>query len=126
MCNSLIHHLYIVLCVHHPKSSSGIINPHFILLYPLLLPPPTPPFPSGNHHTVVCGYEDIFSLIPSSFSPSHPTLLLSDSCQSVFCIYETLNRQTIPSETEAVVKKVPTTKKSPGLDDFTGKQYEKN
>ena len=51
--NSTIHHLYIILCVHHPESSlhpSPFIPPYS------LLPPPSP-FPTGNHNTVVCVYE---------------------------------------------------------------------
>ena len=41
----------------------------FIPLCPLV--PPTP-FPSDNHRTVVCVYEDFFCLIPSHFPPSPP------------------------------------------------------
>ena len=43
VCNSIIRHLYIVLCAHHPKSS--LLPSPFIPLYPFL-PPPTL-FPSG-------------------------------------------------------------------------------
>ena len=39
MYNSITHHLYIVSCIHHPKSS---LPSSFILLYPLLPPPPLP------------------------------------------------------------------------------------
>ena len=48
--SSVTHHLYIALCVHHPKSGllPSPVNP---------LLPPSPPFPSGNHRTVVCVYE---------------------------------------------------------------------
>ena len=35
--NSIIHHPYIVLCVHHPKAS--ILTSPFNSLNPLLLPP---------------------------------------------------------------------------------------
>ena len=48
--NSTIHHVYIVLCVHHPKSS--LLPSPFNLPLPLL-PPPTA-LSSDNHHTVVC------------------------------------------------------------------------
>ena len=49
--NSIIHHLYSILCIYHPKSS---------LLHHHLSPPVSssilspPLFPSGNHHIVVC------------------------------------------------------------------------
>ena len=46
--DSTIHHLYIVLCAHHPKSS--LLPSPFTLLYPPLHPPT--PFPSGNHQIV--------------------------------------------------------------------------
>ena len=39
--NFITHHLYVVLCVHHPRSS--LLPSPFILLYPL--PPPPPPSP---------------------------------------------------------------------------------
>ena len=51
MYNSITHHLYFLLWVHHPKSS--LLPSPFIPPYPLL-PPPTLPFLSGNHHAVVC------------------------------------------------------------------------
>ena len=49
-----------------------ILRYHLSQLYPLL--PPATPFPSGNHHTVVCVSERffgfVFCLILSPFSPS--------------------------------------------------------
>ena len=48
MYSSIILILYIVLCVHHPKSNP---SPYIWPLY-LLLPSPNP-IPSGNHHTIV-------------------------------------------------------------------------
>ena len=52
------------------------------------LAPPSSPFPSGNHHSVV---SVCFFLIPSPLSPGTPTSLLSDSCQSIWCIYESVS-----------------------------------
>ena len=54
MYNSIIHDLYITLCVQHRKSNLlplQYIWPPFILYYP-----PTP-LPSGNRHTVICVYD---------------------------------------------------------------------
>ena len=83
MYSSIIHHLYIVLYVHHPKSSllpSPFIPP-FTLFY---LPPP--PFPLViNHHTVVYVYElFFFCLIPLSFSLSPLTLSPFSISMSLF------------------------------------------
>ena len=77
--NSIIHHLYIELCVHLLKSS--LLPSPFILPFPSSTSPQ--PLPSGNHHTVVCVYEFggffgfvfvlfvcLFLLSPSLFSPS--------------------------------------------------------
>ena len=86
MYNSIIHYLYIVLCVYHSKSSllpSSIIAP---------LPSSTPPspFPSDNHLTVVCAMNFFFFLLnPFTFSPS-PCVLPSNSCQSILCIFVSL------------------------------------
>ena len=59
--NSIIHFLYIVLRVHHPKSN--------LLPSPFLPPLPSStsstPFPSGNHHTIICAYG--FFLNPFTF-----------------------------------------------------------
>lgn len=51
MYSLIIPHLYTPFCTHHPKSS--------ILLSPYIWPPlpslsSLHPFPSGNHHSVVC------------------------------------------------------------------------
>ena len=88
VCNSLILHLYIVLCVHHPNSS--LLPSPFIPHLPSSTSPT--PFPSDNHHTVVCVYEVVFffCLIHSHFSPSPVTILPSDSCPSLwvcFCLF---------------------------------------
>ena len=56
MHNSIIHHLYILLCVYHPKSS--LLPPPFIP--PLHSSSSTHPLPSGHRHTIVC--------LPGSFS----------------------------------------------------------
>ena len=83
MYNFVICHLYIVLCVHHPKSPS-------ITIYPLL-PSPTP-ISSGNYHTVVPFYEGFFlCLISSPFFTQPPIPCLSDSYGSVLCIYESIS-----------------------------------
>ena len=85
--NSIVHHLYIVLCVHHPKSS------HLSSPFTHPLPSSMPPFPlpSGNHHTVFCVYQYYFVLNFFTFSPCSPTPLPSNSCQSVLCIYESVS-----------------------------------
>ena len=83
--NSIIHYLYIVLCVHY---QSQVFCYHLYLLYPLLLPPTTP-LPSGHHHTVVCVCEffllSMFSLVSSFFNPApqHPYPLTAVSLLSV-------------------------------------------
>ena len=86
--NSIIHHLYIVLCVHPPqvKSPSIPISTPFTLLY---LPPI--PFPSGNHHTVSVSMSfwflislDLFTFFTHPPTP-HPS---PDSCQPVLWVYE--------------------------------------
>ena len=64
--SSIMDHLYIVLCAHHPKSS--VLPPPFIPPHPLL---PPLSLPSGHHHSVGCIYELIIflCLIPSPFLP---------------------------------------------------------
>ena len=54
--NSIIHHLHIVLCVHTPTQVS--VHHHLSPLNALLSP--SSPFPSSNHHTVVCAYNFCF------------------------------------------------------------------
>ena len=56
--SSVLHHLYIMLCAHRPKSNrppSPCTWPPSPFLPPVLLP-----CPSGNHHTAVCVYEFLF------------------------------------------------------------------
>ena len=73
--NSLIHHLYIVLCVHHPKVS----------LLPLAFIPPLPystcpPFPLVITILLPVSVR-VFSLnLFTSFILTLPTLLASNSC----------------------------------------------
>ena len=88
--NSITHHTYTILHVRHTKSSL-LLSPTTFYLSP-------PPFPSGNHHTVVYGYKVFFSflffffcLIPSPVHPASKTPLPSDSCQSVLCVYESVS-----------------------------------
>ena len=64
-CNSTIHQLYILLCVHHAKPS--------LLLSPFIPPIPSstslhPPFPCGNHHAIICVYEGVFCLFVCFFA----------------------------------------------------------
>ena len=51
--NSVIHHLYIALCAHCPKS------PYIWLPSPFTTPTP---LPSGNHHTIVHFWVFVFLL----------------------------------------------------------------
>ena len=53
--SSMIHHLYIVLCVYHPKLN--LLYHHIFYLTPFTLYDPPTPIPSGKDHTVVCVYE---------------------------------------------------------------------
>lgn len=52
--NSIIPHLYIIECVHHPKSSLFVsIHPPFTLFCIH-----TTPFSSGNHHTIYLSLQE--------------------------------------------------------------------
>ena len=73
--NSIIHHLNIILCGHHPQSC--LFSLHLSPLYPRL--PPPPPFPSGNHHAVVCLCGFCFGLFFLFF--------LLNSVYSLKCLY---------------------------------------
>ena len=81
---SIIHHLYFVLCVHHPKSC--LFPSPFIL--PLPSPTsPCPPFPLVK--TILLSVSEVwFSLNPFTFFTQSHYPLPSDSCHSVFFIYE--------------------------------------
>ena len=75
--------IHIIWSLPKFKSPSVTIYPP---CSPFYLSPP--PFPSVNHHTVVCVFEFLlFCLISSPLSLSPPTSFLSDSCQSVLCNY---------------------------------------
>ena len=52
----MMHHLYLALCAHHPKS--GLLSPYIWTPVPFTAHPLN--FPSGNHRTVVCVYEFLF------------------------------------------------------------------
>ena len=63
--NSIIHHLYVALCVYHSQSPSITIYPSFTVSYFLL-----PPFPSGSHLVFLCCcFVFVFCLI---LPPVHP------------------------------------------------------
>ena len=83
----IIHHVCFIV-----RSPPQIMSFSFTIYFPYTfsyLPPP--PFPSGNHHTVVCVWEGLFfCLIPSPFSP-RPTTHPCDSCQSILCIYDSVS-----------------------------------
>ena len=64
VCNSIIHHVHSVWCVHHPRSS--LLPSAFTRLYPLL---PPPPFPLVLTMLLPL-YVFSLCLIPSPFSPS--------------------------------------------------------
>ena len=74
-----------VSCTHYPDSFHHHLSPA------CPLPPFPTPFYSGHHHTVVCLLGCCFCLFPSPFSPSSPTPLPSDSCQSILCISESVS-----------------------------------
>lgn len=57
------------LCVHYPKSI--LLPSPFIRLSPLFYFPYHHPFPSDNHHTVVCAYE-VWFLFSQSLHFFHP------------------------------------------------------
>ena len=77
--NSITHHLYVVLCIHHPQSS---------LLPSLFIPPsPTPFSPSDNHHTFVCLNKFFCMLTSFIFFTQCPNPPPSNICQSVFWIW---------------------------------------
>ena len=63
------------------------------------LPPSSQPqllFPSGHHHTAVCVHRlciYVLWLIPSPSVISPPSLLPSDSCQSVPCVHDSVSRK---------------------------------
>ena len=83
VCNATIRHLYIVLCVHHPRSS--------LLSSPLL--PYTPstfsplPFPPVIPILISVSMRFLF-FIPSPFFTQHHNALPSDSCQSVLYLLD--------------------------------------
>ena len=84
--NSVTHHLYIVLCAHHPKSG--------LLLSPFIPPLPSSTSPLPSFPLVITMLLSVsmrgflffcfcFCWIPSPFSLRPATLLPFDSCQSV-------------------------------------------
>ena len=78
--NSITHHLCIVCSPPQIKSPSITIYLPFTLFY---LPHPTP-FPSGNHHTVVCVHDSFFlCLIPSPFLKKKFKIAMSWACINV-------------------------------------------
>ena len=79
--NSIMHHLCIVLCVHHFKSS--VFPSPFISLYPHL---PCPPL---FHHIVLCLW--VFSLYPLTIFTQPHSPLLSDNYQSVLCLDKSIS-----------------------------------
>ena len=89
--NSIIHHLYIILYVHHPKSSL-LPSPFNSNLFTLFCFPP-PPFTSGNHYTVVCVYKFCFLFLFNSYtfvthSPNSPLLWWLSVCSLLlFCLW---------------------------------------
>ena len=81
--NSIIQPLYIVLCVHHTKSSffSSPFKPPFNLFY--LLPPP---FHSGNHLLSVFMSFFFFLLNPFTYF-MQPHSMPSDSCETLLYLW---------------------------------------
>ena len=85
--NSTTHHLYTVLCVHHPKSS--------LLPSPFICPWPSSPRPSPWQSPPCCPSPWVFSLLfflfNSSTSPPYLTLNCSLTAVSLLCIYESVS-----------------------------------
>ena len=86
MYNSVIHPYIAVCSLPKVKSPSIIIYSLFTFFY---LPPP--PFPLVITILLPVSMSCFFYLIPLPCSPSLPTSLQSDSCQSVFFIYESVS-----------------------------------
>ena len=93
--NSIIHHLSIVLCGYHPKSS---LLPSIAINFPFTTY--LPPLPSGSHHTTVCVRESclsppffffFFCLIPSQmrFSQAVAELGVRPLCSLVRAVGST-------------------------------------
>ena len=94
--NSTTHHLYTVLCVHHPTSSlppSPFIPP---------FPPPPPPILSFQQSPQLLSgsmsffsFHFIFCSIPSTplryLNPSTPLTQLPHSCQLDLYVYESVS-----------------------------------
>ena len=83
--NSIIHYLYIVLCVYHP--SQGHFCHHLSSLYLLPSLPPVHPSLWQSPYCCLCPWVFLYFAISSPFSPV-PNLLSSDSRQSVLCMHE--------------------------------------
>ena len=77
VCNCTAHHLCTVLWVHYPKIS---LHHHSL---PFILFTSPPPFPFGNHHTVIGHHESFSSLLNSvtfSLCPQSLPLWLLSVC----------------------------------------------
>ena len=81
-----------VYCIVY--SSTKVKSPFVTIYPPFSSSTSLTHFPSSNHNTVVSVYEAFlffFAQFPSPFQPAPQSPLPSDSCQSIFCIYESLS-----------------------------------
>ena len=69
--------------------TSQVKSPSITICTPLSSPTSPSPFPSDNHHTIVCVCEFSFSLIPSPLHPAlqslSPLTAISVFSMSLFC-----------------------------------------
>ena len=83
--SSIMHHLYNVLCVHHPRSSliPSPFTPPFTLFY---LPPPPFSLVITKQLSVSVSVSLVFFFQSLHFFHLPPLPFPSDSCQSVLCV----------------------------------------
>ena len=88
MYNFITHHLYIVLCVHHPKSH--LLPSPFIPSIPSSTSH-LPPFPLVVTIPIVCIYEGFFFLNPFTLLHPAPKPLFPLTADSLFSVCESVS-----------------------------------